>query len=127
MIRENLEWEFAGIFADEGISGTSTSHREQFLAMIEKCKAGEIDLIITKQVSRFARNVLDSLNYIYMLRRMAGWTPEENWNVPAVREPEEDALIYDLKAARKPESRGGGWNVKRQREAEAAAAAEMEV
>lgn len=70
MIRENPDWEFAGIFADEGISGTSTLHRKQFLAMIEKCKAGEIDLIITKQVSRFARNVLDSLNYIYMLRRL---------------------------------------------------------
>lgn len=62
MIQENPEWEFAGIYADEGISGTSTLHREQFLAMIERCKAGEIDLIITKQVSRFARNVLDSLN-----------------------------------------------------------------
>ena len=70
MIHENLEWEFAGIFADEGISGTSVLHREHFLEMIEKCKAGEIDLIITKQVSRFARNVLDSLNYIYMLRRL---------------------------------------------------------
>ena len=70
MIHENPEWEFAGIFADEGISGTSVLHREHFLEMIEKCKAGEIDLIITKQVSRFARNVLDSLNYIYMLRRL---------------------------------------------------------
>ena len=70
MIHENPEWEFAGIFADEGISGTSVLHREHFLEMIEKCKAGEIDLIVTKQVSRFARNVLDSLNYIYMLRRL---------------------------------------------------------
>ena len=70
MIRENPEWEFAGIFADEGISGTSVLRREQFLAMIEKCKAGEIDLIITKQGSRFARNVLDSLNYIFMLRKL---------------------------------------------------------
>lgn len=70
MIRENPEWEFAGIFADEGISGTSVLHREHFLEMIEKCKAGEIDLIITKQVSRFARNVLDSLNYIFMLRKL---------------------------------------------------------
>ena len=70
MIQENPEWEFAGIYADEGISGTSTLHREQFLAMIERCKAGEIDLIITKQVSRFARNVLDSLNYIFMLRKL---------------------------------------------------------
>lgn len=56
--------------ADEGISGTSVLRREQFLAMIEKCKAGETDLIITKQVSRFARNVLDSLNYIFMLRKL---------------------------------------------------------
>lgn len=70
MIQENEEWEFAGIFADEGISGTSVLHREHFLEMIEKCKAGEIDLIITKQVSRFARNVLDSLNYIFMLRKL---------------------------------------------------------
>lgn len=70
MIQENAEWEFAGIFADEGISGTSVHRRERFLEMIEKCKAGEIDLIITKQVSRFARNVLDSLNYIFMLRKL---------------------------------------------------------
>jgi len=70
MIQENEEWEFAGIFADEGISGTSVHRRENFLKMIEKCKAGEIDLIITKQVSRFARNVLDSLNYIFMLRQL---------------------------------------------------------
>ena len=70
MIQDNPDWEFAGIFADEGISGTSVLHREHFLEMIEKCKAGEIDLIITKQVSRFARNVLDSLNYIFMLRQL---------------------------------------------------------
>lgn len=70
MIRENPEWELVGIFADEGISGTSVLHRKHFLEMIDKCKAGEIDLIITKQVSRFARNVRDSLNYIYMLREL---------------------------------------------------------
>lgn len=46
MIQENPDWEFAGIFADEGISGTSVLHREHFLEMIEKCKAGEIDLIM---------------------------------------------------------------------------------
>lgn len=70
MITANEEWEFAGIYADEGISGTSTLHREHFIEMIERCKAGEIDLIITKQVSRFARNVLDSLNTIFMLRSL---------------------------------------------------------
>lgn len=71
MITSNEEWEFAGIYADEGISGTSTLHRENFNKMIELCKAGEIDLIITKQVSRFARNVLDSLNTIFMLRALS--------------------------------------------------------
>lgn len=74
-MKEDLEIlldEIAYIIAQyhECISGTSVLRREQFLAMIEKCKAGEIDLIITKQVSRFARNVLDSLNYIFMLRKL---------------------------------------------------------
>lgn len=67
MIHDNPVWEFAGIFADEGISGTSVLHREHFLEMIEKCKADEIDLIITKQVSRFARNVLDRQYGLYAL------------------------------------------------------------
>lgn len=70
MISENPEWEFVGIYADEGKSGTSTERREQFKEMIASCCAGEIDLIITKQVSRFARNVLDSLNTIFMLRKL---------------------------------------------------------
>lgn len=53
MIHENPEWEFAGIFADEGISGTSVLHREHFLEMIEKCKAGEIDLITSLSNASF--------------------------------------------------------------------------
>lgn len=61
-----------------------------------------------------------------MLRRMVGWSADESWNVPAIYEPEENALIYDLKAAKKPESKGGGWAAKRKREAEAAKAAAME-
>lgn len=53
MIHENPEWEFVGIFADEGISGTSVLHREHFLEMIEKCKAGEIDLITSLSNASF--------------------------------------------------------------------------
>jgi len=70
MISENPEWDFVDIYADEGISGTSVLHRDNFLRMIEDCKAGKIDLVITKQVSRFARNVLDSLQYIRILRQL---------------------------------------------------------
>ena len=53
MIHENPEWEFAGIFADDGISGTSVLHREHVLEMIEKCKAGEIDLITSLSNASF--------------------------------------------------------------------------
>ena len=67
-IQKNDEWEFAGIFADDGISGTNTKKREEFNRMIEECMAGRIDMIITKSISRFARNTLDCLKYIRQLK-----------------------------------------------------------
>lgn len=67
-IKKNPEWEFAGIYADDGISGTNTKKREEFNRMIEACKTGEIDMIITKSISRFAKNTLDCLKYIRMLK-----------------------------------------------------------
>lgn len=60
----------AGIYADEGISGTNTKKREQFNKMIEDCKVEKIDMIITKSISRFARNTLDCLNYVRMLKEI---------------------------------------------------------
>ena len=57
-VRQRPNWTLAGIYADEGISGTSLKHRDAFNSMIEDCRAGKIDLIITKSVSRFARNVM---------------------------------------------------------------------
>ena len=54
-IRKNPEWEFAGIFADDGISGTNTKKREEFNRMIDEAMAGKIDMIVTKSISRFAR------------------------------------------------------------------------
>lgn len=60
-----------------------------------------------------------------MIRKMAGWSEDEgNWNIPGVYLAEEEALVYDLKTATKPRSKGGGWAVKRQREAAEKAAAE---
>lgn len=61
-------WEFAGIYADEGITGTNTKNRTDFNRMIEDCLTGRIDLIITKSISRFARNTLDCLKYVRMLK-----------------------------------------------------------
>ena len=67
-IQKNDEWELAGIFADDGISGTNTKKREEFNRMIEECMAGHIDMVITKSISRFARNTLDCLKYIRQLK-----------------------------------------------------------
>ena len=58
-IMSNKEWTMAGIFADEGITGTSTKKRTEFLRMIRQCKQKKIDLILTKSIQRFARNTLD--------------------------------------------------------------------
>lgn len=67
-IKKNPDWEFAGIFADDGISGTDTRKREEFNRMIEECMKGKIQMVITKSISRFARNTLDCLKYIRQLK-----------------------------------------------------------
>ena len=58
-IKANPEWEFVNVYTDEGISGTNTKKRDGFNQMIKDAKAGLIDLIVTKSVSRFARNTVD--------------------------------------------------------------------
>ena len=63
MIAANKEWEFAGLYADEGISGTRADKRPEFQRMIRDCQNGKIDYIITKSVSRFARNTVECLEY----------------------------------------------------------------
>ncbi len=92
-IKKNAEWEFAGIFADDGISGTNTKKREEFNRMIDECMEGNIDLVITKSISRFARNTLDCLKYIRQLkdktypcfsrkRTSIQWMPREKFYLP---------------------------------------------
>ena len=63
-------WTFAGIYADRGISGTSTKNRDAFNRMIRACNRGSIDMIITKSISRFARNTVDCLKYIHKLNQL---------------------------------------------------------
>ena len=67
-IKKNPEWEFAGIYADDGISGTDTKNRNEFNRMIGDCMAGKVEMIITKSISRFARNTIDCLQYIRRLK-----------------------------------------------------------
>lgn len=68
MIEENPDYEFVGIYADEGITGTQTKKREQFNQMMSDALNGKIDLILAKSISRFARNTVDTLNCVRLLR-----------------------------------------------------------
>ena len=69
-IAKNPKWKFAGVYADEGITGTSTLKRKNFLRLMNDCERGKIDLILTKSISRFARNTVDSLSWVRKLRAM---------------------------------------------------------
>ena len=68
LINKKKEWKLAGIFADEGISGTQTKKRTEFNRMIRMCKQKKIDLILCKSISRFARNTVDCLEYVRQLK-----------------------------------------------------------
>lgn len=69
LIKENPEYEFAGVYADQGISGYC-ENRPQFQKMLERARAGEIDLIITKSISRFARNTVTVLKFARELKEL---------------------------------------------------------
>lgn len=68
LIKSNKQWVFAGVFADKAITGTKTDKREEFQLLIQECLSGNIDLVIAKSIPRFARNTLDTLKYVRMLR-----------------------------------------------------------
>lgn len=88
-IMTNPKWTMAGIFADEGITGTSAKKREDFMRMMRWCKQGKIDLILTKSVSRFSRNTVDCLNYIRMLKALGISVYFEKENINSMDESTE--------------------------------------
>ena len=89
LINENTEWELAGIFADEGLSATSTKKRAEFNRMIAACKRGRIDLILTKSLSRFARNTVDCLEIVRTLKALGIGVIFEKENVNTLKESSE--------------------------------------
>ena len=110
MIKEHQGWELVGIYADEGISGTSLQHRDEFNRMIKDCKAGKIDMIIVKNIPRFARNTLDTLKYVRMLKEInvAVYFEKENiWTLDAKGE----LLITIMSSLAQEESRSISENV----------------
>ncbi|OLS01601.1 recombinase family protein [Tissierella creatinophila] len=110
-IKKNAEWEFAGIFADDGISGTNTKKREEFNRMIDECMEGNIDLVITKSISRFARNTLDCLKYIRQLKdkNISVFFEKENINT---MDTKGEVLLTIMASLAQQESQSLSQNVK---------------
>ncbi|WP_242655922.1 recombinase family protein [Paramaledivibacter caminithermalis] len=110
------DYELAGIYADEGISGTNTKKREQFNKMIEDCKAGRIDMIITKSISRFARNTLDTLNYVRQLKELGVGVIFEKENINTL-DSKGEVLLTILSSLAQDESRSisenSTWGIRR--------------
>ena len=110
-IMTNREWTMAGIFADEGITGTSARKRPEFLRMIRQCKQGKIDIVLTKSISRFARNTVDCLNYVRALKELgiAVIFEKENMNTLEI---DSEILITMLGAFAQSESESISANVR---------------
>ena len=109
-IMTNPQWTMAGVFADEGISGTSASKRPAFLRMIRQCRQGKIDLVLVKSISRFARNTVDCLNYIRTLRTMGIAVIFEKENINTL-ESDSEILITMMGAFAQAESESMSGNI----------------
>lgn len=110
-IMANKNWTMAGIFADGGITGTSARKRPEFLRMIRLCKQKKIDIILTKSISRFARNTVDCLNYIRALRELGIAVIFEKENINTL-ESDSEILITMLGAFAQAESESISANVR---------------
>ena len=115
-ISENPLYEYAGTYADEGISGTNTKKRDEFNRMIADCRAGKIDMIITKSISRFARNTLDCLNYVRELKDLGIGIIFEKENINTL-DAKGEVLLTILSSLAQDESRSISenctWGIRR--------------
>lgn len=109
-INSNPEWQIAGIFADEGISGTQAQKRPKFLKMIRLCRQRKIDIILTKSLSRFARSTVDSLGYIRELRALGIAVISEKENINTLT-AESEMLITIMSCFAQAESESISKNV----------------
>ena len=109
-IQENPEWEFVSVYADKGITGTSTKKREQFNDMVQDALAGKIDLIITKSVSRFARNTVDTLTTIRLLKEHGVEVYFEEQNIYSL-DSKGELLLTIMSSLAQEESRSISENV----------------
>ena len=111
LIQNNPAWEYAGVYADEGITGTSTTHRTEFKRLIADCNAGKIDLVLVKSISRFARDTVDCLNTVRRLKEKGIAVRFERENIDSTSEDGE-LLLTLLASFAQEESRSIGDNIR---------------
>ena len=111
LIQNNPEWEYAGVYADCGISGTDTAKRGEFLRMLADCEAGKIDIILTKSISRFARNTVDLLETVRHLKSLGIEVRFEKEHINSLSEDGE-LMLSLLASFAQEESRSISENVK---------------
>lgn len=109
-IKAHDDWEFVGMYSDEGISGTNTKHRAGFKSMVRDAKAGKVDLILTKSVSRFARNTVNSLTTIRELKECGVEIYFEKENIWTM-DSKGEVLITIMSSLAQEESRSISENV----------------
>lgn len=110
-IQRNPDWEFVGVFADEGITGTSIKKRNGFNLMLQKALNGEIDLILTKSISRFARNTVDTLQVVRQLKSVGVEVRFEKENLHTF-DPKCEMMLTILASLAQEESRSISENVR---------------
>ena len=111
MIEKNPKWQFSGVYADEGISGTSKNKRDEFLRLIRDCEARKIDMVITKSISRFARNTKDSIETIRLLKSLGIGVYFEKENINTLS-GESELVLTILSSMAQEESLSISKNIK---------------
>ena len=111
LIQKNPEWEYAGVYVDCGITGTLTYKRDEFKRMLTDCEAGKIDIILTKSISRFARNTVDLLETVRHLKSIGVEVRFEKEGIHSFSEDGE-LMLSLLASFAQEESRSISENVK---------------
>ena len=111
LIQKTPGWQYAGVYADDGISGTGVAKRENFNRLLEDCEAGKIDIILVKSISRFARNTVDLLKTVRRLKELGISVRFEKEHIDSLSEDGELMLTL-LASFAQEESRSISENVK---------------
>ena len=111
LIQDNPSWEYAGVYFDNSVSGRNTKKRKEYLRLIDDCRKGKIDIILTKSISRFGRNTIELLETIRELKKLNVGVQFEKENIDTLT-TDGELLLTLLAAVSEEESKGIGSNVR---------------